>query len=1271
MKKGYFKALCCLLFLGFQFQCNASHLVGGDLTYECLGSNRYKISLVIYRDCLNGQAPFDNPAYFFIYNNDTRVYRVESLGTPSISVLPSEANNPCLTNPPNVCLEKGEYNVILTLGANTNGYRIIYQRCCRNGGIINLYEDPFTGLGSTYAVNIPGGALSCNSTPKFKEFPPTFLCAGSKSEFDFSATDKDGDVLKYSICPPNNGANRNNPMDPTGGISTYPTAPLPFSAVTYETGFSALKPLGLGSILSIDPNTGLLTAIPAFAGLFVVGICVEEYRAGVLIGKVVRDFQFNVANCSITSSIPSVVVDNTNAIYQLNDTTFSSCNGLTVNFKSNSSGIINSTYWDFGDPNLLSDTSILKDPTYTFSDTGVYHVTLIVNRGQSCTDTSTMQVQVYRELTGNFLFTNSCKNNAVPFIDSSRSYYNDVIGWKWFFGDGDSIEVQNPTHLYNSPGTYSVNLTATTQKGCKVKSTKSVVISPAPNADFILRQVCYGIRSLFSNTSTISGGTIVKYYWDFGNGSVDSVNTNPTTIYPSNNNYTVQLIAMSNNGCRDTVVKNIAIIDSLIPDFSFPVSNCQNATLPFTNISTGNYTGYTWNFRDSLNSTSTVKNPTFTFTKPGTYPVKLTVNHAICGADSITKNVVIKPQPAITLNQNISLCNGNATTLTVPNNYDSIRWNTGQTTNTISVNGSVNPVSILVYKNGCSNTDATTLTVRPVPNADFNLRQVCYGIRSLLTNNSTISTGSIVKNYWTFGNGTIDSVNINPTTVYPSNTNYTVQLIAVSDNGCRDTVIKNISIIDSLKPDFTFPSSICQNAAIPFTNTSTGNYTAYIWNFRDSLNSTSSIKSPTFTYTKPGTYPVKLIVNHAVCGQDSTVKNIIVKPVPTVSLNQNIALCEGSTSAITVPAIYDSLRWNTNQITNTIIANGIPNPLSVIVYKNGCNATASTTLKLKPKPIADFATDKYCSNNPTVFINTSNVAPNDSIIQYNWNINNSVFTSTLKNPVFNLNQITSYTVQLIVTTNSGCRDTLVKVLSLRDTFVPDFIFPNAICLKSEVTFSDNSKGENIQFNWNFGDGQNSSDKNPLYTYLSQGNFNIKLTVQNKNCGTDSISKSITVKPLPQISLDDNIVMCPDEIITIFAGGDFDSVFWSNGTTINPTQINGNASPIVFTGFKLGCPNSDSIDVIQNCDIYIPTAFSPNNDGNNDAFNLIPVNIIDYTLRIFNRWGELLFETTDLAKGWDGTYKGVSCQTDTYVYYATGLKKDNQSFVIKGIFTLLR
>jgi hypothetical protein len=180
--------------------------------------------------------------------------------------------------------------------------------------------------GATYLGFIPDTSVAvCNSSPYFNNFPPTVICVDQGLEFDHSATDPDGDSLVYGLCDPYLGADMLNP---------YPAPPLPppYGFVTFVSPYSAADPMGGNPPMAINPQTGLLTVTPQTLGQFVVGVCVTEYRNGILVSEHKRDFQFNVTSCqpSVIASIPSVIND---------------CSSYQVTFENNSFG--GTTYhWD-------------------------------------------------------------------------------------------------------------------------------------------------------------------------------------------------------------------------------------------------------------------------------------------------------------------------------------------------------------------------------------------------------------------------------------------------------------------------------------------------------------------------------------------------------------------------------------------------------------------------------------------------------------------------------------------------------------------------------------------------------------------------------------------------------------------------------------------------------------------------------------------------------------------------------------------------------------
>ncbi|MCB0640388.1 MAG: hypothetical protein KDC44_02055, partial [Phaeodactylibacter sp.] len=303
---------CLFLIGGTGLQLQAAHIIGGEMTYECLGGGTYRFTMKIYRDCAGGGADFDSTpnapfdATVTIYEGSSTVpfQNLTLFDPPIVTNIDPELSNPCLVVPPGVCVEEGVYVFTLDLPNSPSSYHISYQRCCRNNTITNII-DPGSA-GATYTIELtPQAQDLCNNSPTFNNFPPIVICNNEPINFDFSATDADGDQLVYSLCDPFLGGGTNQVMfEEANGVAPNPDLPPPYSVVPFSPPFSAMNPMQGNPPLSIDPNTGFITGVPEILGQFVVGVCVEEYRNGQLLSVLRRDFQFNVADCQ-----PTVVAD--------------------------------------------------------------------------------------------------------------------------------------------------------------------------------------------------------------------------------------------------------------------------------------------------------------------------------------------------------------------------------------------------------------------------------------------------------------------------------------------------------------------------------------------------------------------------------------------------------------------------------------------------------------------------------------------------------------------------------------------------------------------------------------------------------------------------------------------------------------------------------------------------------------------------------------------------------------------------------------------------
>ncbi len=1246
----------------------ASHLVGGEISYSCLGNGRYEITLTIFRDdyYANPAATLDDPATLTIINNNTNRAQIIDYNVflQSDVILPINTNA-CITNPPrDVRIEKGVYKQIVTLPDNTAGYTAVYQRCCRNDAVANI----FTQQGITYAINIPPNSV-CNSSPVYVNQPPLFLCVNSKLEFDMSATDANGDGLKYSICAPLKGLSAADPSI-CNNCPTRSAPPPPYDSVNYRSAFNSQNPLGATSTVSIHPTTGLLTVVPKTQGLFVVGICVEEVRNGLTLSKSIRDFQFNVQNCQIPSSVPIVITDNTNSsAIKINDSTFSNCQGSTVRFDNGVSQSGNTYFWDFGISNRIDDTSNLKNPTFTYADTGIYYVTLIINKGKPCSDSSKIKVIYYPGLVTDFNFVPKCQNELIQLNDASISPYNDVSGWQWILSAGDTSYVKNPTKIFATPGTYNIQLNAITAKGCVGKVTKSVVVNPKPKANFNSNYLCYKRSAAFTDASTVSSGIITKYNWSFGDGLTDTLK-NPTHIYNIfSDSFSVKQLITTALGCKDSIIKKIKMDDTVkISYTTTPTNLCEKLPVTFTNTSSGgNPTAFQWiiNNGATVNGNST----TSTFSSGGTFPVKL-ISTNRCGNDTLNSKITINSNPIINLGADVIVCNKSTKTLAAIGVFDSIRWNTNQNTASISLDGTKSPINITVYKNGCIAKD-TVLVKQQVITPNFTNNYLCLNKPITFNNTSTVNNGSLVRFDWKYGDGNSDNNIQNPTHNYTIFGNYTVQLIATSDVGCKDTLSKTIAMDSVLNLDFKTAELItCQRKAVDFIDVTKGGISNQnTWRIE---NNNFITKNKSYTFLGNGTYPIKLVVSNR-CNTDSITKNIQIRPRPNVSLGRDTVLCKNQTTSFVVnPSLYDSIKWINGSTAASIVADGSISPIKIKVYLDQCVAEDTVNV-VAPKFNLTFSNDFICYNKSITFSNSSTITTG-SITNYNWIFGDGQTINGVKNPTHTYTNYGPSNVQLIATANVGsCKDTFTKVLSMDDSilFVINPI-PKDICYGKSVLYTSSSTGGvNTNYTWNLNNANPKTGNVANYTHTFSGANIIKL-VANNRCGADSIKYNFQVLPLPKINLKDSIIMCPGEIKMIGINIKSDSIFWSTGQRdVDTITIDGTVPLIKVELYKLGCLTKDSIFVSTNCDIFIPTAFSPNNDGVNDVLNMIDKSIKSYTLKIYNRWSELVFETNDLNVGWNGTYKGEPAAVDNYSYIASGIKSNDETFYIKGVITLVK
>lgn len=648
-----------MLIMGLSVQ--ARHIIGGVMTYEALGNDRYHFVLKMYRDCnCTDCAPFDPQAAIGVYlcddngscagqsqNRPFRQYTIDVLSIERVD----PPDYPCLI-PPDVCVQEGIYEFTIELPRSDQNYVVSYQRCCRNETISNIFDPG--GSGATFSVTLTAQAQELgNSSPTFDDYPPSILCNNQPFTYDHRASDVDGDELRYSFCEPTIGGDNNfgQLTQTCDGVQPTPACPPPYRSVNFRApNYAAAYPLGLDttgqSVIRIDPLTGLISGTPRFRGQFVVGICVEEYRNGQLLSRVTRDFQFNVASCD-AEVVADVAADE---IINGEEYLIRSCGDLSVEFDNESfqRRFIQNFQWQFdlGNGDTISNVNDW-DPTIDFPAFGTYSGALILNKELNCNDTANIQIEIFPAVAADFSFEyDTCMAGPVSFTDLSETGSCCLTGWEWDFGEGGASSQRNPQYFYPEPGDHPVSLTVRDTNNCTNTTVQTIRYFPAPSVLIASPSAAVACAPAMITFTNLSDPINLEYdiLWNFGDGNT-SREFSPTNTYESPGTYTVSLEVISPIGCAaDTIFENIVEVKPS-PDADFDYSPKElsniNSRVNFTDQSTGAIR-WLWEFGDGLGST--LKDPVHNYRDTGQFQAQLVVVHPSGCTDTTTALLDVVPE---------------------------------------------------------------------------------------------------------------------------------------------------------------------------------------------------------------------------------------------------------------------------------------------------------------------------------------------------------------------------------------------------------------------------------------------------------------------------------------------------------------------------------------------------------------------------------------------------------------------------------------------------
>lgn len=758
--------------------------------------------------------------------------------------------------------------------------------------------------------------------------------------------------------------------------------------------------------------------------------------------------------------------------------------GVAITFDGSGSyhpdGIIISYFWDFGD----GQNSTEQTSTHTYTQEGTYTVTLTVTDVDSATDTDTTAATVADTgPTANFseMPTSGDEPLTVSFTDTSTSY-DGIIGWTWNFGDGQSSEEQNPTHVYAADGTYTVVLMVLEEDGSddvKTKMDYITVTDTAPTADFSYSQDPAPLTISFTDQST-SYDEIVSWFWNFGDGKT-STQQNPTHKFPRHPRvFNVTLTVTDADGSTDTITKQVSVMNSPpIADFDIVSSEkpTANEDISFIDQSLdpdGDIVSWFWDFGDG--NTSTTQNVTHRYQALDTYVVSLTITDNDGATDTVSKNITIfDVTPPVTIDD-----------------YDGL-WHNTDFTITLTATDDLSGVAETYYR----------INDGPTQNVGT------HG-QPLITTESTNNQ----LEYWSVDNAGNEETHQILTDVKLDKTNPT------ANAGPDQTVNEDTPM--------TFDGSAS------YDNIGINNYA---WTFFDEAPQTLTGTNPTYTFNAPGLYTVTLTVTDAALNSATDTVVIIVIDVtkPIANAGDDQVVHEGTLVTFNGSASTDNVEvvnylWTFVDVapqtllgvnaTHIFDIPGVYNVTLIVSDGQGNLATDVVTITVIDAtwPAANAGPDQVVDEDTLVNFVGSASTDNVGIISYVWTFMEGTLQTLFGvKPSYTFETPGIYTVKLNVTDAEGHFTTDTVVITVRDMTPPLIEIGNyaTVVENAPVNLDASGSYDNvgiIDYQWDFGDGtfENSTIPSVIHTYAKPGVYTVTLAVMDGTGNVDATSISIVV-----------------------------------------------------------------------------------------------------------------------------------------------------------------
>ena len=998
------------------------------------------------------------------------------------------------------------------------------------------------------------------------------------------------------------------------------------------------------------------------------------------------------------------------------------CAPLTVNFsdQSFSKETISSWDWGFGD----GSGSTSQNPSHTYSDTGSYTVKLAIENVEGCNDTviKTDTIEVGMPPKAGFKPTDTagCHPFTVPFTDTSSAYTDE---WQWDFGDGGSAGQPDPSHTYNVVDTFDVQLVAGFN-GCYDTVTQSAaieVLPPKAQFDVSSPVACDTPHTVsFSNITPNSD----YWHWTFGDGtSYNGMTPSPHT-YGQPGSYKVRLAVKDSTQklCRDTGTVTVKVSE-MNPGFIQDTSvGCNPSPISFGDTSSALFglKAWEWHFGDgdsigpasgSVNTSQTsgtYQDPVHTYTNDSLFDVTLTATDSLGCRDTVSKpqSIDIKPLPSPDFKVDTTYgCSPLTVSFTDQSSpapqIDSWNWDfgdgdssklqspvhtfsdTGDHTVTLSVTDSFN----------CQKGRADSALIHVThPRAAFNYDSIiCDGDTAVFLSNSYGEGGYHV---WDYGDGSpLDTVSGNSSSHYydlgaSSDTTLQVTLIAVDSNGCVDSLQKPLTI-SVPQADFTVDSTTidCPPFNVNFVDSSKGNVSQWKWTFGDSSGA-SFVQDPSHTYSVAGYFDVSLAVTTPQGCKDTLVKDSLIHvggPKGSFTYNIDSSGCYYEVTFIANTSNTDSIEWifddGANASGDTVVHNykdpGTYNPIMLISDGQGCQVAIQPPSPIDVPPSG--YSPGFSSTNATCEASDGSMSASPSGGHPPYSLQWSTGDTTAS-----VDSVPAGSYEVVVTDSLGCTYTDTVVVGRdRPNIAVSFTRDSATCTTSDGGAGVSVSGGTQPYSYQWSNGQSGDSLEAV----AAGTYEVMVSDSNGCTATDSVivpRSSLFV--VAAFDTDTNEVYTGDPIrfldssssslpieIWEWSFGDGQSLVDSSGGTVEHTyDRTGKFKVRLLVTTAKGCRDTATgrIDVLKF--LKVPNVFTPNGDGVNDRFVVQSSGLVHYSMKIHNRWGQLLFNAKRPGNGWSGRNSaGEKAPEGSYFYTVEYAFQEGQKQEEQGAFRLLR